>query len=51
MSFTKAGIIQNVTHATGLSKQKSTHAVECVLEIMKETLASGDALMWPPDVW
>jgi integration host factor subunit alpha len=45
MSLTKAGIIKNITQETGLSKDKSNHAVECVLEIMKDTLACGEDVL------
>jgi integration host factor subunit alpha len=41
MSLTKAGIIEKVNQETSLSKHKSSHAVECVLEIIIGTLASG----------
>lgn len=45
MSLTKAGIIEKVTQETGLPKHKSSHAVECVLEIIKGTLASGEDVL------
>jgi len=45
MSLTKAGIIEKVTQETGLAKQKSSHVVECVLEIMKDKLASGEDVL------
>jgi integration host factor subunit alpha len=45
MAFTKADIIQTVTSKTNLSKNKSANAVECVLEIIKNTLASGDDVL------
>lgn len=45
MALTKAGIIELVTKETGLTKNKSTHAVECVLEIIKDTLATGDDVL------
>ena len=45
MSLTKAGIIEIVTQKTGFTKHKSTNAVESVLEIMKDTLASGDDVL------
>ena len=45
MSLTKAGIIQHITHETGLPKQKATHAVERLLEIMKDTLACGEEVL------
>lgn len=45
MSLTKAGIIEKVTQETGLQKNKSGHVVEQVIEIMKDTLASGDDVL------
>ena len=45
MSVTKAGIIEKVNQETSLSKHKSSHAVECVLEIIKGTLASGEDVL------
>lgn len=45
MALTKAGIIQIVTQETGLTKYKSTYAVECLLDIMKDTLAAGDDVL------
>jgi integration host factor subunit alpha len=45
MSLTKAGIIQFVTKETGLPKNKASHAVERLLEIMKDTLADGEDVL------
>ena len=45
MSLTKADIIQIVTRETGLPKNRSTNAVERLLEIMKDTLASGEDVL------
>jgi len=45
MSLTKAGIIQHVTHETGLPKNKSSQAVEHLIEIMKRTLASDEDVL------
>lgn len=45
MSLTKAGIIKNIRQETGLPKHKSEHAVACVLEIIKDTLASGEDVL------
>lgn len=45
MALTKADIIQNVTKETGLTKNKSGHVVEQLLEIIKSTLASGDDVL------
>lgn len=41
MALTKAGIITKVTQETGRTKHQCIQAVECVLEILKDTLASG----------
>jgi integration host factor subunit alpha len=38
-------IIKKITQETGLPKHKSIHAVECVLEILKDTLASGEDVL------
>ena len=45
MALTKAEIVQVVTEKAGLTKNKSANAVECVLEIIKSTLASGDDVL------
>ena len=45
MALTKIDIIQKVTHETGLTKNKSGHVVEQLLEIIKRTLASGDEVL------
>ena len=45
MSLTKTDIVQIVTQKTGLPKNKSVHAVEWLLEIMKDTLASGEDVL------
>ena len=45
MSLTKAGIIQYIAQETGLPKHLSSHAVERLLEIMKNTLASGEGVL------
>ncbi len=45
MSLTKADIIEIVTQETGLAKRKSADAVESALEIMKDTLASGEDIL------
>ncbi len=45
MSLTKADIIQLVTKKTGLSKNKSGHAVEQLLDIMKGTLANAEDVL------
>jgi len=45
MPLTKAGIIEKVTQETGLTKHRSRRAVECVLEIMKGSLTSGEDVL------
>jgi integration host factor subunit alpha len=45
MGLTKIDIIQRVTQVTGLTKNKSGHVVEQVIEIIKRTLASGDDVL------
>jgi len=45
MSLTKTDIVQIVTKETGLPKNKSVHAVEWLLEIVKDTLASGEDVL------
>ena len=45
MSLTKADIVQIITQETGLPKNKSGHIIEQLLEIMKDTLASGDDVL------
>jgi integration host factor subunit alpha len=45
MSLTKAGIVQIVAQQTGLTKDRSIHAVETLMALMKETLASGEDVL------
>jgi len=45
MALTKTDIVQIVTKETGLSKNKSGHVLEQLLEIMKSTLAAGDDVL------
>jgi integration host factor subunit alpha len=45
LALTKADIIQIVTKETGLTKNKSGHVVEQLLEIIKRTLAAGDDVL------
>lgn len=45
MSLTKAGIIEKVTQETGLPKHQSSHAVQALLSVIKETLASGEDVL------
>ncbi len=45
MTLTKSQIIEEIQIRNGFSKKKATEAVEALLEIMKETLASGDDVL------
>ena len=45
MSLTKADIIRSVTQKATLPKYKSSQAVEHLIQIMKDTLASGEDLL------
>jgi len=45
MTLTKADIIEMVYNELELSKNRSTELVEQLLEIVKQTLASGDDVM------
>lgn len=45
MSLTKADIIRRVAQNTDLPNNKSYQAVEQLIEIMKDTLASGEDVL------
>jgi len=45
MTLTKAQIIEEVSIRNGLTKKKSTETVEAFLEIMKNTLESGEDVL------
>ncbi len=45
MTLTKAQIIEEISTRNGLSKNKSSETVETLLEIMKNTLASGEDVL------
>ncbi|OQX63858.1 MAG: integration host factor subunit alpha [Desulfococcus sp. 4484_241] len=45
MTLTKSRIIDSVQEQTGLPRKKCDELVEDLLEIIKETLASGEDLM------
>ena len=45
MTLTKNQIIEEVMTRNGLSKNKSSETVETLLEIMKETLMSGEHVL------
>ncbi len=45
MTLTKAQIVEKISTRTGFIKNKSSETVETLLEIMKETLASGEDVL------
>jgi integration host factor subunit alpha len=45
MSLSKADIVDRVTETIGFTRKKSTETVECLLEIVKRTLESGDDVL------
>jgi integration host factor subunit alpha len=45
MTLTKAQIEESVRNQTGFSKNKSSEIVETLLEIIKNTLASGEDVL------
>jgi len=45
MALTKTDIAQIVTKETGLTKKEAGNVVEQLLEIIKQTLASGDDVL------
>ena len=45
MTLTKTHIIEDVSMNNGYSKIRSTHLVESVLQIVKNTLASGEDVL------
>lgn len=45
MTLTKADIIQAVAEQNGFTKKKATDTIETLLEIMKNTLESGDDVL------
>ena len=45
MALTKADIIEAVASSNGFTRKKSVETVETVLEIIKETLASGEDVL------
>ncbi|HNR12857.1 MAG TPA: integration host factor subunit alpha [Thermodesulfobacteriota bacterium] len=42
--MTKADIVENIYEKVGLSKEESSRIVELVLELMKETLVTGERI-------
>ena len=45
MALTKSDIIENIRTGNGFTLIKSTETVEILLEIMKETLATGEDVL------
>lgn len=45
MALTKADIVQKVAQETGLPKNKAVRAVERTLDIMKDSLTSGNDVL------
>ena len=45
MTLTKADIIEKIRKRNGFSKKKSTETVEALLEIIKNTLVSGEDVL------
>jgi len=45
MALTKVQIIATIQAQLGLTRKKSTEGVETVLQIMKDTLASGEDIL------
>lgn len=45
MAFTKANLIKAVMNENGYEQRQATETVETLLEIIKNTLASGDDLL------
>ena len=45
MALTKAGIVQTIIQETGFTRQRSSYAVEMLMEIIKEALASGEDVL------
>ena len=45
MTLTKSQIVDSIAEKNGFTKNKSTEAVETILELIKSTLASGDGVL------
>ncbi len=45
MKLTKTHIVDTIQNQLGLSKKQSTQSVETILEILKDTLASGEDIL------
>jgi len=45
MTVTKSDIVAKISDSIGFTKKQSTNTVECLLEIIKRTLESGDDVL------
>jgi integration host factor subunit alpha len=45
MTLTKARIVESIQNQTGFTKRKSSQLVETLLELIKNTLESGDDVL------
>jgi integration host factor subunit alpha len=45
MTLTKVQIVEEIRHQNGFSRKKSMETVETMLEIIKESLASGEDVL------
>ena len=45
MTVTKAKLAEAISNQLGLTQQESTKVIESILEILKQTLASGEDVM------
>ena len=45
MTLTKAQIVEEIRHRNGFSRKKSIETVEAMLEIIKESLGSGENVL------
>ena len=45
MTLTKADIIEEINKSCGFTKSKSAHLTESILEIIKQSLESGEEVM------
>jgi len=45
MTLTKSQIVDSIAEKNGFTKNKSTEAVETILELIKSTLASGEDVL------
>lgn len=45
MTLTKADIIDSISFTIGITKKKSTELIEFIIDIMKDTLSSGEDVL------